>query len=118
MGVVEDARAALRDAREDLAGETARLSLRVQMCEEDLAAAQLAAAPATVNAATPARGMDVVRQKVILAAEDLHRLLGLPPNVRVVEALREPERLDEPGDWFGLHVVFEGAAADMPRDLR
>lgn len=49
------------------------------------------------------------RQKLILDVGQLHQVLGLPDNVRLVEISREPERLGRPEDPVLLHVVFEGA---------
>jgi hypothetical protein len=59
MGAVKDAEQALRDAQEDLAGETARLGKRVELAQEALAVARDAEQPTTSTAAAAARWLTV-----------------------------------------------------------
>ena len=64
----------------------------------------------------PAADDEPHRQKVILTREELHTVLGLPDDVRVVEVMTDPERLNRPGDPVTVHITFEGPG--IPVDWR
>ncbi len=49
----------------------------------------------------------MVRQKVVLTRDELHRLLGLPDDVAIVEMTGHS--FDGQGNPPSLHVVFEGS---------
>lgn len=72
--------------------------------------------PWPVTALGGENGSGKLRQKIILSREQVHELLGLPNDVRVVEIMRDPERLNRPGDPVTLHVTFEGPC--LPADWR
>ncbi len=50
----------------------------------------------------------MVRQKVVLTRDEVHRLLGLPEDVAVVEMAGHPA--GEGGTPPTMHIVFEGSA--------